>query len=123
MPTQTRHDMSRQLVRFRITSFVLGLFFPWLLLFAQSAPPAATAKTPMTPEQAMEAAEQGRCKEAIPALKRAVSTSSNAAELRKNAGVLGLRCSLATDDRNAATSFIELLHKEFPQDPDVLFIL
>jgi tetratricopeptide (TPR) repeat protein len=123
MASQTPYDMSRKLVHFRIASFVLGFFLPGLPLFAQSAPSAPSPKTPLTPEKAIEAAEQGRCKEAIPVLKRVASTSLNASELRKNAGVLGLRCTLTTDDRNGATWFIELLHKEFPQDPDVLFIL
>lgn len=45
------------------------------------------------------------------------------AETRKHAGVLGLRCSLAVDDRNATLSFISSLSREFGQDPDVLYVL
>jgi tetratricopeptide (TPR) repeat protein len=71
----------------------------------------------------MELAEQGRCTEALPGLKRAVSSSGSSADLRKKAEVLGLRCALSIDDRNSADTFIELLHKQFPQDPEVLFIL
>ena len=77
----------------------------------------------MTAEKAIEAAEQGQCKEAIPSLKRAVNASSNAADLRKNAGILGLRCSLSTDDRDAANVFLQQLHRQFPTDPDILFIV
>jgi tetratricopeptide (TPR) repeat protein len=77
----------------------------------------------MTAEKAIEAAEQGQCKEAIPSLKRAVNASSNAADLRKSAGILGLRCSLSTDDRDAAIVFLQLLHRQFPTDPDILFIV
>ncbi len=41
----------------------------------------------------------------------------------KKAGVAGLRCSLDLDDRDSALDFLRLLNKQFPQDPDVLFIL
>jgi tetratricopeptide (TPR) repeat protein len=44
-------------------------------------------------------------------------------ETRKKAGILGLRCSLTLDNRDAALDFLRLLGKQFAQDPDVLFIL
>lgn len=56
-------------------------------------------------------------------LKTVVAGSNNAPDLRKNAAVSGLRCSLSTDDRDSAMSFIQSLHKQFPRDPDVLFIV
>jgi tetratricopeptide (TPR) repeat protein len=45
------------------------------------------------------------------------------AETRKQAGVLGIRCALAMDDRDATDEFIRLLSKQFPRDPDVLFVI
>jgi len=45
------------------------------------------------------------------------------AEVRKQAGVLGVRCSLAMDDRDATNEFIRLLTRQFPKDPDVLFVI
>jgi tetratricopeptide (TPR) repeat protein len=42
---------------------------------------------------------------------------------RKQAGVLGIRCSLDLDDRDSALEFIHLLNKQFAQDPDVLFVV
>jgi len=45
------------------------------------------------------------------------------AETRKRAGIVGLRCSLTLDNRDAALDFLRLLGKQFAQDPDVLFIL
>lgn len=46
-----------------------------------------------------------------------------AAETRKQAGVLGIRCSLSMDDRSSADEFIRLLNKQFAKDPDVLFVI
>ena len=45
------------------------------------------------------------------------------AEVRKQAGVLGVRCSLAMDDRDSTDEFIRLLTRQFPKDPDVLFVI
>lgn len=45
------------------------------------------------------------------------------ADLRKQAGVLGIRCSLAMDDRDSTVEFIRLLSRQFRKDPDVLFVI
>jgi tetratricopeptide (TPR) repeat protein len=45
------------------------------------------------------------------------------AEVRKQAGVLGVRCSLAMDDRDSTDEFIQLLRRQFRKDPDVLFVI
>jgi len=44
-------------------------------------------------------------------------------EVRKQAGVLGVRCSLAMDDRDSTNEFVRLLTRQFPKDPDVLFVI
>jgi tetratricopeptide (TPR) repeat protein len=49
--------------------------------------------------------------------------STVAADTRKEAGVLGVRCSLSLDDRVATSEFIRLLSQQFPKDPDVLFVI
>lgn len=45
------------------------------------------------------------------------------AEVRKQAGVLGVRCALAMDDRDSTDEFIRLLTRQFRKDPDVLFVI
>jgi tetratricopeptide (TPR) repeat protein len=67
-------------------------------------------------------AEQGHCRESISGLQHAMSGSVPVAT-RKRAGVVGVRCSLAVDDRDAALEFIRLLNKQFADDPDVLFVV
>jgi tetratricopeptide (TPR) repeat protein len=44
-------------------------------------------------------------------------------ETRKLAGVVGIRCSLAIDDRPATLNFIHLLSGDFGRDPDVLYVI
>lgn len=70
----------------------------------------------------MTLATEGHCKEAVPGLKSAMS-GAGSAETKKNAGVAGLRCALGMDDRAAASDFIRMLSKQFPNDPDILFVL
>ena len=76
----------------------------------------------LTPEKAISLAEQGRCGESISALKHAMAATVPA-DVRKQAGVLGVRCSLAMDDRDSTDEFIRLLTRQFPKDPDVLFVI
>jgi tetratricopeptide (TPR) repeat protein len=82
----------------------------------------AASKAELSPEKAISLAEQGHCRDSIGGLKRGLSAQSPA-ETRKHAGVLGIRCSLAVDDRDAALEFLQKLNKQFPRDPDVLFVV
>lgn len=92
------------------------------ILFAQTSKTVAPSGTAVSPEKAISLAEQGRCRESISGLKHAMSGTAPA-ETRKQAGVLGVRCSLAVDDRDSADEFTHLLRKQFPRDPDVLLVI
>jgi len=92
------------------------------VLLAQTTKAPATSQLPLSSEKAVRLAEQGNCRESIAGLEHAMG-STIAKETRKQAGVLGVRCALAIDDRGAADGFIRLLSKQFPKDPDVLFVI
>jgi tetratricopeptide (TPR) repeat protein len=92
------------------------------IILAQQAKVAAAPGSALSPEKALTLAEQGRCAESISGLKRAM-TSQVPASTRKEAGVVGVRCSLAVDDRESTADFIRLLNKQFAKDPDVLFVI
>jgi Tfp pilus assembly protein PilF len=89
---------------------------------AQTSPAVPASRAPLSPEKAISLAGQGRCRESISGLKHAMA-GTVAADTRKQAGVLGVRCSLALDDRDSADEFIRLLSKQFPKDPDVMFVV
>src|SRR6202040_1300775 len=107
-------------------SILLLIGFLWSepVILAQQAKVTATpgAGSGLSLDKALTLAEQGHCLESISALKRAM-TGQVPAETRKRAGIVGLRCSLALDDRDSTVDFIRLLNKQFGRDPDVLFIL
>ncbi len=77
----------------------------------------------MSPEKAMELAEQGHCKEAMGTLKRTLATGAGAdAETKKRAGLLGVRCAMTTGDQASAEELLQGLGKSFPHDAEVLYV-
>jgi tetratricopeptide (TPR) repeat protein len=90
----------------------------------QSAKPEAAAPhaIAMSAQKAMELAEQGHCKEAMGTLRRTLSNSTDL-DVKKRAGLLGLRCAMTADDRASAGEFLQGLGRAFPRDPEVLYML
>jgi tetratricopeptide (TPR) repeat protein len=105
-------------------AFVLVVGCLWLgpVTLAQQEKVPAAPRPGLSPEKAINLAEQGRCQASLAGLKQAMK-GQVPAETRKQAGVLGVRCSLDVDDRDSALEFIHLLNKQFAQDPDVLFVV
>lgn len=114
--------MCRYFAKAAAISALLGCFWHGSTLLAQESP-ASSQRSVLTPEKAIALAEQGHCGESVSALKHAMATTTVPAEVRKQAGVLGVRCSLAMDDRDSTDEFIRLLTKQFRKDPDVLFVV
>jgi tetratricopeptide (TPR) repeat protein len=102
-------------------AIVIAILCSASLAFGQ-AKSASPGQSTLTPEKALSLAEQGHCRESVPALKRALN-SQVASDTKKQIGVAGVRCSLALDDRDSTVDFIRFLHKQFPLDPDVLFVV
>jgi tetratricopeptide (TPR) repeat protein len=100
--------------------FLVGCL--WSVSVAQQAKNSTAPHPVVSPEKAITLAEQGRCRESLVPLKHAM-TGQVPPETRRQAGVLGVRCALAVDDRDSAIDFIHLLNKQFEDDPDVLFVI
>ncbi len=88
----------------------------------QSAGAAPSSASSMTADKAIALAKQGRCKEALPNLRRIVTTPGPL-EGRRTAGIAGLRCTMAIDNMDATLDFARLLGREFSNDPEILFVL
>jgi tetratricopeptide (TPR) repeat protein len=114
--------MSRYSGKTAFLVLLIGCLWSGPKLVAQQARVAGAPGSELSPEKAIALAEQGHCRSSISALKHALVGQVSAAT-RKQAGVVGIRCSLAVDDRDAALEFIQLLNKQFAQDPDVLFVV
>jgi tetratricopeptide (TPR) repeat protein len=117
-------QMTRASRALAISCIAFGLWFSPSLLVAQEAKPSPSAGTGagLAEEKAIALAEQGHCKEVIPSLRRILG-GQRSPEVRKKAGIVGLRCAMNIDSTDAALDFLRLLNHLFPQDPDVLFVL
>ncbi len=101
--------------------FSAALFFSGFGASAQQSK-SVSSKASISPQEAITMASQGHCRESISALKKAMAPQVPA-ETRKQAGVVGVRCALAIDDRSATLSFISSLNRDFGRDPDVLYVI
>jgi tetratricopeptide (TPR) repeat protein len=81
----------------------------------------ATARQARKPAMSGAAlAREGRCREAIPALKKELPLIRNA-DIKRSAGLAGVRCAMETGSLDDAVDFIRALTRDFPQDAEVLY--
>src|SRR5215475_620176 len=82
---------------------------------------AATAQRARKPAMSGAAlAEAGRCREAIAPLKKELPLITNP-DLKRSAGLAGVRCAMEIGQLDDAVDFIRALTRDFPQDAEVLY--
>jgi tetratricopeptide (TPR) repeat protein len=84
---------------------------------SKTAPPAGVKAV----QRALSLAEKGRCKEALPDLKRETPRLSDK-QIRYRAAMAEARCAMSLDDTATTTEALLLLQRDFPDDPEVLYI-
>ena len=119
---ENRFNICRRLGNTAFLLFFIGYLWTGLPFSAQEAKSTPAQGSDFSPEKAVTLAEQGHCSENISVLKRAMAAQVSAAT-RKRAGIVGVRCALGIDDRDATLEFLRLLNKHFPRDSDVLFVV
>ena len=72
-------------------------------------------------QHAIDNAANGRCKEALPVLKRALLRIPDK-DLRYRAAMALTRCAMGMQDDQMAADTLLLLKRDFPADPEVLYI-
>ena len=106
--------------RFRHT-ILLGVLLWGSLSLAQAPKKTPSADTKSSAERAVSLAQSGHCKEALPLLKQTTSHTADK-DLKRSVGFAGVRCAMMTDQPDAAEDFLRLLNREFPRDPEVLYL-
>ncbi len=91
-----------------------------LLAVAEGFGQAAKA-APLTAQHAIKLAQSGHCEEAVPALKRASQAASDKT-VKRTTAFAGVRCAMLINQTGAAVDFLQMLNREFPNDPEVLFL-
>jgi tetratricopeptide (TPR) repeat protein len=102
-------------------SSLLLLFVCPVIGSAQTAAKPAVADNAASTQHAIELVEQGRCKEALPVLERSMPRLSDK-QLRYHAAMAQARCAMALDRKPSAISALLQLKREFPDDPEVLYV-
>ena len=93
----------------------------------QTTPKPATGVKSVQPQpavsvdRAIELAREGKCGEAMPVLKASVGKVQDP-DLKRQLGHAGVRCAMSYNQAGDAARFIEYLQREFPHDPEVLFL-
>ena len=82
-----------------------------------SKTPAADASS--FAERGISLAEKGRCREALPLLKKAGHVADK--QLKYKALMSSARCAMSLDQTETAVEALLVLNREFPRDPEVLY--
>jgi tetratricopeptide (TPR) repeat protein len=72
-------------------------------------------------QHAVSLADTGHCQEALPQLSKAIGHLQDN-DLKRKVGVAGVKCSMAAHDTSRAVSFLVWLNREFPHDPEILYL-
>jgi Tfp pilus assembly protein PilF len=70
---------------------------------------------------AVDLAENGHCSDALPPLTKSFAQIKER-ELKLKVGADGVRCAMAMHQAGTALDFLRTLQREFPKDPDVLYV-
>jgi tetratricopeptide (TPR) repeat protein len=104
-----------------LTSCIIFVLIAIRPVVAQ-VPPKAPAVDPLAAaKQSLVLAEHGKCKEALQLLRRSTPHLADK-EIKLKAGVATMRCALSREQTDAAVEAIQILNREFPHDPEVLYI-
>jgi predicted Zn-dependent protease len=83
--------------------------------------PKTPANDAASAQQGITLAEKGRCREALPLLKKA-TPGVLGKQLKYHAGMATARCAMSLEQTESAVGALLLLRKEFPHDPEVLYV-
>jgi tetratricopeptide (TPR) repeat protein len=99
-----------------------GALFAAMPVSAQSNEKPAQQMSTAAVEHSIELAAKGRCQEALPSLKKNVSHLTHM-QLKYRAEMATARCAMSLDQPEVAIQAMWTLNREFPNDPEVLYIL
>lgn len=105
--------------------FLLVAFaLPFLGLRASAQSAAAPKSTPegatASVQRGIDLAEKGHCRQALALLRAAPRVQDK--DIRKRAGLASVKCALPLGDTEAAVDALLMLQRDFPRDPEVLYI-
>ena len=104
-----------------LISFTIFVLIATRPVVAQVPPKAPTVDPLAAAKQSLVLAEHGKCKEALQLLRKSTPHLADK-EIKLIAGVATMRCALSREQTDTAVEAIQMLNREFPHDPEVLYI-
>ena len=89
---------------------------------AQAAKAVSASDVVGQARQGVKLAAGNRCSEALPVLKTVLGSRELRGDLKRQAGLAGVRCAMLGPAPDTATDFLRMLIREFPRDPEVLYL-
>jgi tetratricopeptide (TPR) repeat protein len=105
--------------------FSLGIL-PFLLAFLPATGDGQVSRSSGSPsaaglaERGASLAESGHCSEALPLLAKSIRQVADR-DLKKRIGLDGLHCAMTHDVPYSSLDFLQVLCRDFPNDPEVLY--
>ena len=97
-----------------------GVFLLYIGLFGVAPLSMAQTTGSEAAKQAIALGQKGKCREALPMLKRSMPQTSDK-QLEYETAMMTARCAMSLDQTETAVRALLLLNREFPHDPEVLF--
>jgi tetratricopeptide (TPR) repeat protein len=97
------------------------LLLTFLAGLAMAAPDAPESQNNLG--RALRLAESGQCNEALPLLRRGLARPIADHATRRAVEVAGLRCGMTVGRPPETLPFIQALSRDYPEDPEVLYML
>jgi tetratricopeptide (TPR) repeat protein len=110
-----------------IRKFRAAIAIPvFLALLPAATFPQASAKgtpsgTSSMAHRGIDLAEKGHCREALPVLKKSAPLTADK-QLKLKMGLATIRCALSVGQVDTAVNALLWLNREFPSDPEVLYV-
>ena len=73
------------------------------------------------PQQGVKLANEGHCDQALVILRKSAAQTADK-DLKRQVGFAGVRCAMSENQPGCGSEFLRFLNREFPHDPDVLFV-
>jgi tetratricopeptide (TPR) repeat protein len=99
---------------------MIGLLFAIVPCVAPGQSKPSSTDSAGSADHALQEAAAGHCGEAIPELRRLIAKATNP-DLKKRIGLAGLRCAMIRNQPYEAVGFLQILSRDFPRDPEVLY--
>src|SRR5438067_7773154 len=92
-----------------------------LLRFSAFGETGKSSSPPLNTQTTLNLARTGRCEAALPTLKKTSQVVVDK-ELKRSVSFAGVQCAMALNQTYVAVEFLRVLTRDFPNDPEVLYV-